>query len=276
MKKTYLIIISLALALLFCGCAKFDVTCSINSQNFASMHINAKIPLKDLNANEINSIYYDVVDSLQPYWEKEGYDVSFTESNNNYIIDLEMSSKCESREDAFDELMRMMALDASPFSKVEGGYSSSFFNDVYTVSAQMDLTKIVDYATISEFPVSQREKVLEALDDVSGRVVFRFHGETVAYIGKIAGKSNIVEIILDEPAEISSTVKTSNSENLKKYDILENEISVLSESIKNYTIICASAGFAILIIIILAIVFYRKNKKRSTDIPAENSNNFDE
>ena len=68
----------------------------------------------------------------------------------------------------------MMGSEYSPFSYVEGGYSGSYFSDVYNVSAKVDLTKIVDGGYIDTLPRSQREKIADALGTFSGHGDIRF------------------------------------------------------------------------------------------------------
>ncbi len=269
MKKILIVAIALISVFIFCGCGKFDITCSIDGDNNAEMKIEISIPKDGLTENEIESIQSSRND-LYSHWKGQGYEIkkgAIDKDSFNWVISKSFSA--QSREEALTELLNIMGDESSPFSFAEGGYSSSYFSDVYNVKAEVDLSKIVDYEFIDTLPQSQRNKILGSVGAFSGTVSFNLFGEITDFTGHITDGVNTVSLNLDEPAEISSVLQILNNENKQDYDILTAEIAQLAKDAEMYTTIIIAAGSVALIIIIVTIILLilrKKKKKKQVEV----------
>lgn len=259
MKKTILLISLLVFMLVLCSCGSIDIICIIDDEFNSEMIIDIVIAKDDLDEAEIDSILMNL-EYLVEYWKTNGYETELIHSDDSYEINLKMSAKAETLEEAYDNLAAMMSNDYSPFSYVEGGYSSAYFDDIYNISAKVDLTNLVDHDTLYAFPVSQREKVYTALDSINGTLTFALQGDSIDDNGNVASTSNTASFSFKEPIELSKIMKIKNIDNQEKFDVLEGEISFLSDQTRKYTIIVAILAFCLFMVIIFFIVFTIKNR----------------
>jgi len=262
MKKIYLFII-LALAFIFlCGCGRFDITCSLDDDNNAKMKIELTILKDELSVDESSSLEVSFGELLT-YWQDEGFDVDWNYAGGSYKATLTKRAKGENREDALNELLYMMGGDISPFSYAEGGYSESYFSDMYNIKAEIDLANIVDYEYINTLPESQRTKIMDAISAFHGTVTFNLAGETVEYKGNLSGGKNTVSLSLDEPAQISSVMEVKNTGNKLNYDSLIDEMARLEKEKRLYTLLVIISASILLMILVLTTVLLVKHKKNN-------------
>lgn len=248
------------LFMLLCGCGKFDVTCSIDEWNNAEMKINIEILKSGMTEDDKESFEYTTY-LLYDYWEDMGYLVNFNFVGDSYDITLKKRTLAKSREAALNAMLEMMGSDTSPFSSVEGGYSGSYFSDIYNIKAEVDLSKTVDYEYIDSLPPSQKNKILDTINNFSGTVTFDLPGETKDYAGNMKDGKNTVSLSLDQTAEIYSLMEVQNVENKQNYDALVDKIAQLEKEKQQYTLIVIAAGGALAVIILVSVILLIRRKK---------------
>ena len=247
--------------MLLCGCGRFDITCSLGSGNTAEMKIDIQIPKEGLSEDEALSLEYSL-NELMYYWEDAGYSVDWNYAGKTYGISIKKTAKAKDRANALDELLSMMGDDVSPFIYAEGGYSESYFNDIYNIKAEVDLSKIVDYAYIDTLPPSQKTKILDSINKFSGTVTFDLPGEIINHEGSVNSGKNTLSLNLDERAEISSVMEIQNTKNRESYDALTEDIEQLGQQKQQYMLAVFIAGGALVVIIVVSVIclLRRKNK----------------
>lgn len=268
MKKFILILLLATATVLLSSCGNFDVTCSIDRFNNAEMRIDFQIKEEGLSEYDISSIDYDLYD-LGKYWENSlGYDIYYNYNPDClYDITLCKSVKCDSKEEAVNELLEMMGADYSPFSSVEGGYSTSYLNDYFSITAEVDLSKIIADDYMAEISQDDREYIEDKLNTFSGTVNFDFYGDTVKYEGSLTENITTAELSLDSITKISSSVKIADLKNKQDYNQLKDEIAELEKQKKQFTLFVILAGSLLLAIVALATVLMILRKKRKNEKP---------
>ena len=264
MKKLILIIIAALMAAILCGCGTFGVTCSLDDDNNASMEIKMFISKNGLTEDEISSLECSFGELLT-YWQDEGFVTTWNYTDTSYSASLRKTVGADSREEAVSNLMEMMAGEFSPFSYVEGGYSSSYFTDIYNITAQVDLSRIIDYEYVATLPQSQRERISEALGSFSGDVTFDFYGNIINHNGSMAYGRTTVKLKLDETAEIYNVMEVETG-NRKIYNELKDDIGRLADEKQKYMLFMAAAGAALAVMIVIAAVAIIRHRKKSVDL----------
>ena len=269
MKKIIFILVLSAVTVLFCSCGNVDVTCSIDISNNVEMRIDLQIDGDGLTEQEKSDLQNSIFD-LTVYWENSlGYEV-LERYNSGYLFDMTISKKvnCKDTEEAVNELLKMMASDSSPFSSIKGGYTPSYLGGYYSISAEVDLSRLVDYDYLNKLPQYEKEYIYQKLSEFKAFVHFDFYGETVEYDGRLNKGINTVELSLDNITEISSVVKITDPKLVLKYNRLENDISELEAQKKQYVLFSILAGGLLLAVAALAtilMVLRNKGKKKNPE-----------
>ncbi len=260
-KKFILIILAFIVLIFTVGCGKVDITCSIDNSNTATMKIVADIPKTDLSVKEINMIRKELL-QLHYHWKDNGWESTLNHDDDKFGLVITMSTICEDTESAFNALVEMMSLPTAPFSSVEGGYSPSFFSDIYTISAELDFRKFLDYAFIESLPPSQQQKISSAIDKFNGTVKFQMLGDSLDHLGDVVGDKVTAALSFDQPTKIFETLEIVNTDNHANYDGILSAIAGLDHEIYVHWIIFGAILLLFVIVIIMIIVIAIRRKKR--------------
>ena len=263
MKKYVAILVIAMLILLFCGCGKFDITCSIDENNMAELKMDIYIDKEGMSGNEI-SYATNAISDIGDHLEANGYSAKIDYYNDSYSLSFTKRKKCRSQEEALDALLGYMSDDASPFSYIEGGYSESFFNDIYNINAELNLSNIISSDFMDTLTASHREKIEDALGSFTGTVKFDLYGDTAEYTGALSGSANSEELNLHTPISISRAVSIEHPDNIQEYAALTDRLDEISLQKSRYkTMLIAIGALAALLIILLIIsLIKRKLNKR--------------
>ncbi len=261
-KKLALLAIMITLTVVFCGCAVLNITCSIDEENTAKMLIDLHISTMDMSKEEASNAF-SATGKIVHHLRLQGYDADYEKSDDKIIFTASKSKGCEDTESALDALIEFMADDASPFAQVDGGYSPSFFSDIYNLQAVLDLSNIISDEFLESLTPSNKYVIDNALKNTEGMVTFDLWGETAEYTGSLEGSQNSMPISFDEPVTLSRAIRLYNAENIKEHEVLSENLNMLDaekQKLKTAQQIAISAVFLI-ILIMLAIIISRKSKK---------------
>ena len=262
--KKYMIIISItALILLFCSCGKFDIVCSIDENNVAELKMDMTISKQDLSGNDM-SYTSKAISDIEQHLEANGYTAQVSYYDDSYSMSFIKRRECASQEKALNTLLGFMSDDASPFSYVEGGYSESFFNDIYNINAELNLSNIISSDFMDTLTASHKEKIEAALGNFSGTVKFDLYGDTVEYTGALIDSVNSEELSLSTPISISRAVSIDHPDNIDEHNALTrrlDEISILKERYKLMLIIIGAIAALLIILLAISLIKRKSNKK---------------
>ncbi len=259
MKKYLVIIVIAILTLLFCSCGKFDIICSIDENNVAELRMDVNISKEDLTRNNITYITR-TINEIERHMQTNGYTAQSSRNSDTYSLSFTKRKECQSAQEALDTLLGFMSDDASPFSYVEGGYSESFFNDIYNINAELNLTSIISSDFMDSLTDSHREKIEDALDEFSATVQFDLYGNTAEYTGALLDSANSEELKLDTPISISRAVSIDHPANIQEHSSLNKRLDEISLQKERYKLLLIIIGALAGLLMIILTIHYIKRK----------------
>ncbi|MCK5128717.1 MAG: hypothetical protein KAQ68_02605 [Clostridiales bacterium] len=260
MKKIIYSIIVVIIVVFFAGCVDVEITCRITQDNYVQMSFLVDASTYGMSNND-RTLLNKTFENLAQYWKTKGLSVKVDNYKNNIIISANMNKQTSNPQEAFDSLLSFMMSEVSPFVKVEGGYNPSFFTDKRYLSAEIDLSNLVDMEYIESLPTTQEDRINLLLEQVKGKVIFDMPGEVLDYVGNIESSSIHENISLDESVKLSMTTEYENADNVDEYNDLNRQILQQKDEINSLIIIMSVLLASIISIIIIVLLQKRKQTK---------------
>jgi hypothetical protein len=229
----------------------------------AELKIDIDIDKEGLSGDEI-SYTTNAISDIAYNLEINGYNTEVADLDDSFSLSFTKHRQCPNQEKALDTLLGFMSDDTSPFSYIEGGYSESFFNDIYNINTTLDLSNIISSDFMDTLTASHRKKIEDALSSFTGTVKFDLYGDTVEYTGALIDSVNSEELSLSTPISISRSVSIDHPENIEEHNALTQRLDEISLQKERYkTLLIIIGAIAALLIILLAIsLIKRKINKR--------------
>ena len=257
-KRLVLFIVIIVITIFASACGYIEITCRITENNYAYMGIKIDVSTDDLDEND-SLLVNDTLDSLSEYWQEKGFTTEIIKYKDNIVLAAYLKERTENRQDAYEKLISFMTSEVSPFSDVESGYASSFFSDKQYISAKLDFSSIIDMEFIDTLPQTQHTRIVEALNNISGKVIFDFPGYIIDYDGKTENDSISKELTLFEPLEIMLKTSRNNTSNINEYKAIKHQTDVQQRNITTFIIIISITGFLIIMLTVLLVLSLRKD-----------------
>jgi hypothetical protein len=246
------VVLSLIIVIiLLSACANIEISYSLTDDD--SLNINYSVSLssdKDISAN---------MSSIKAYWTEMGFSVNDSKNNVAFILNGDKTVDCDSRGSAVRELSSLFTDKDSLFYNVRFIYTPSYREDIYDLSASISLKDIVRKSGDVNIPFAEIESFLK--DAENGKYTLSItlpgevqetnaderNGQTCIWLLKYGETRNLKlsskHVFEDKVSHYTSLTETQSRDNLF------------------FMIGCFSAGFLILLIIIIAVVRRAKSNK---------------
>lgn len=253
MKRKIIILVAvIIMVLLLCSCGKVDINCTVTEDNLAEMNMRLEVPLENLSDKD-KEFMRTTIYNVYSHWFDMGLDVEESIYTDPIVLTGSFKKQTNSQEEAYDALVSFMSDKLSPFAEVEGGYSPSFFNDKGYLKAKLDLRNIVAMDTLEALPPSQRQSIVDHIDNVKGRVTFTLPGEVIDSVGEVEKGAVYKEIDFDEEITLMVTTEYKHSENINEYDELKEQTAQEKKKLLTLSIV---VGVLVLVTIFSIILLY--------------------
>lgn len=249
MKRKILIFTVICIAILLCGCGKVDITCRITDDNVAMMEMKVEVPEGDLSDKDINSMRTSI-HKIYNYWTQYGLEVEEDLYSDPIVLIGRFQKQTKDEKEAYDALLGFMKDAMSPFVEVEGGFSPAFFSDKRYLKAKIDLSHVVSSETLDALPQSQRQSIIDKIDNIDGRVSFEIPGDVIDSIGEKDDNVVYKDINFDDEMTLMVTTEYNNTKNINEY----KELDEASAGQKKKVIIWAVVFGAILLLAIFSVI----------------------
>jgi hypothetical protein len=260
MKRKILILITVCLVILLCGCGKVDITCEVTEDNVVTMEMRVEIPENDIDYMNLMSLR-TAIHIVHDYWVEQGLVVQEDLYRDPIILIGKWEKQADNEKEAYDALLSFMTDGLSPFIDVEGGYSPAFFSDKRYLKAKLDFTNVVSSTTLDQLPPSQRQSIVDKIDNMDGRVTFKLPGEVIDSDGIVEENYVYKELDFDNEMTIMVTTDYKNVENIDEYNKLNSSIP---EQKKRVIILAIVFGVLLLLAIFSVILFCKVVRRNSS------------
>jgi hypothetical protein len=237
------------LVILLCGCGKVDITCEVTENNLATMEMRMEIPEGNIDYMNLMSLR-TAVHMVHDYWAEQGIEVKEDLYRDPIILMGRWEKQADNEKEAYDALLSFMTDDLSPFTQVEGGYSPAFFSDKRYLKAKLDLANVVSSDVLDALPPSQRQSIIDKIDNIDGRVTFKLPGEVIDSDGLVEENNVYKEMDFENEMTIMATTEYKNSENINEY----NELNDASAGKKKRVTVLAIVFVGVLLLAIFSVI----------------------
>jgi len=250
------ILLIMAAILVLSGCAKLDITASIDNEN--NVDYTYKITVTGIEDDDIN--YAEIKSYLGKillHWKSAGFTSSLIETDGGFELTAAMSGQYETREEAFAALYSFMTNEVSPFTDVEYDYNLNYYYEDYYLSAGLDLENMIDDDIYTVYPSTVGADVDEFLSSFKCDVTFSLPSNESKESDAVIQKTVTQSISLNKPEEIYLSGIINNNVNAR----YEQALIERRAQEKMIIIISACASVLLIGVIILLSVKVKRGKK---------------
>lgn len=270
MKKIFLLLTAVLICVVFCGCADFYADFGIDEDCSAYMEYHIKMDLSDVDSEHAQSIIDGLNYFCDCYENNFGFKAKrkFADltKERSAAVDLTYKVECETREEAFEELKKMLTdPKLTPFVSVEMAADKAEFEEGYSFTAETDLSKILATSGYESFPKDLKEMIAAGIEEAKGSFKITLPATTIVEsVGNTELDGNFcteeIPLSLKEPMKVNLKTRLSLEDGLPAAVSTDESIKQLQSKIALFRGIAIGFSVFALAAATLIIVF----KKRQT------------
>lgn len=255
-----LIILAISGLVLFTGCTDVLIDAKITSDNLVKMTYT--LSFSDTRDDKVmHDSLMEFLYDLTEYWQEIGYDASIRIEDRFVIAYCNMEKQCETREQAFEVLHEFMTNEITVFDKVEYTYNQDYYKEDYTISADIDMSNMIDENIYTEYPVIVGEDIDRVMDEANVVVRFTLPYDDTQEDNQINEKVFENTVMLNAPATVTAQGVIHNYYNIEK----ELYLFEAKEKKQHTLYILAAAAFVSIAGLITLLILGKRKKKKDDD-----------
>ncbi len=272
MKKTikYIVLFTVIIAAAaLAGCADITIQAEITDTNFVSYSYImdfTELDRDDPNYAQLELFLLDV----KEHWEENGAVGHIETSDTEIKLTGTMEKQCSSASEAFNTLFGFMTNEISVFEGAAIDYSEENDSANYSITANMDLTGLVDSQIYDIHPELVTNDVDEFMQNITCKAIFTLpYNDTTEPV--ISQKVTTFDIPFDKQYSLEISGIINDAETMSEQAVLMNEQAKIKKTITVSSII-AGGSLALLVAAIAAGILLKKKSDKDIVPDAEESN----
>lgn len=250
------------LAIAFTGCAELNIDAEITPDNLVtySYTLNfTELDEDDPNYTELQLFLMDVAE----HWEQYDVEADITTSPTSMSLTGVMQKQCASRNEAFSTLYEFMTNEISLFDNASLDYNEDYYTANYNLTADIDLTGIVDEQIYDIHPSIVDNDVDEFMENIKCSATFSLPANDSADEMNIVSAVSVYDIPFNAPYSI--LINGMVTDNQKAAE--ENALISKQGKLRTTMIISGVIALAALVgIVVLILISKRKHKTEQAEI----------